>query len=384
MFQIFIIVQLVVTVLGQGRLDCRTETLNTCIKLADPLLEDPKYVFPSNNPDVDHVCNVLFPKTWSEFVSCIKRYTSDCLTPDQRSDFNRAVGDSINSVHKMCTNEAYKRDYLEHAECIKEKSTEPDYCGSHYSRLVEMVKGVTPSTQQELCCSHAAFKTCVVHETRRCPGLSTGAQMTAQDFARAMLDKSLGFLLKQCQDYVPSRSDCPGYDLPVEKKPRRIDETGGGGGAGEDNYYPSGDRDRRPGQERPFDSGDTRDSWADSERDQAPQQREETQTREDPSFPLEPLEPLQPLEPQTEEAVLEPVRTDRPRPRLEDDDGWAAQRKPWLPDINTDIKSFEDIFGNVVDSYAEPRTGGASSHLPENVNMLVLCGLLVILGLASQ
>ena len=93
-------------------------------------------------------------------------------------------------------------DYLEHAECIKEKSTEPDYCGDHYSRLVEMVKSVTPSTQQELCCSHAAFKTCVVHETRRCPGVSTGAQMTAQDFARAMLDKSLGFLLKQCQDYV--------------------------------------------------------------------------------------------------------------------------------------------------------------------------------------
>ena len=47
---------LAVTVLGQGRLDCRTETLNTCIKLADPLLEDPKYVFPSNTGDVDHVC----------------------------------------------------------------------------------------------------------------------------------------------------------------------------------------------------------------------------------------------------------------------------------------------------------------------------------------
>ena len=27
--------------------------------------------------------SVLFPKTWSEFVSCIKRYTSDCLTADQ-------------------------------------------------------------------------------------------------------------------------------------------------------------------------------------------------------------------------------------------------------------------------------------------------------------
>ena len=54
--EILIVLLLGVSVLGQGRLDCRTETLNTCIKLADPLLEDPKYVFPSNNPDVDHVC----------------------------------------------------------------------------------------------------------------------------------------------------------------------------------------------------------------------------------------------------------------------------------------------------------------------------------------
>ena len=73
------------------------------------------------------VFSVLFPKTWSEFVTCIKQYTNDCLTSDQvimgdclkhwmtscftfqRSDFNRAVGDSINSVHKMCTNEDYKQ-----------------------------------------------------------------------------------------------------------------------------------------------------------------------------------------------------------------------------------------------------------------------------------
>ena len=50
----------------------------------------------------------IFPKTWSEHISCIKSFTSTCLSTNQRSDFNRAVGDSINSVHKMCTNEDYK------------------------------------------------------------------------------------------------------------------------------------------------------------------------------------------------------------------------------------------------------------------------------------
>merc|ERR1719187_1810743 len=136
---------------SQSRLDCRTDTLNTCIKLADPLLEDPRYVFPSNTEDINHVCNVLFPKTWSEFVSCIKRYTSDCLAADQRADFNRAVGDSINSVHKMCTNLDYKNDYLGHAACIKERSTGEVYCGQQYRDLTALVRGDRSGSQRELC-----------------------------------------------------------------------------------------------------------------------------------------------------------------------------------------------------------------------------------------
>ena len=42
--------------LGQSRLDCRTDTLNTCIRLAEPLLEQPSHVFPDTQQDIDHVC----------------------------------------------------------------------------------------------------------------------------------------------------------------------------------------------------------------------------------------------------------------------------------------------------------------------------------------
>ena len=81
---------------------------------------------------------------------------------------------------------------------------------------------------------------------------------------------------------------------------------------------------------------------------------------------------------------MDPVRTERGRPRLEDEAGWQTQRKPWLPDINTDIKSFEDIFGNVVDSYAEPRTSGAVSLLQLNIKTLILCTVLGLLSLATR
>ena len=55
-----------------------------------------------------YVFREVFPQTWSEFIACIKSFTATCLSPSQRADFNRAVGDSINSVHKLCTNEDYK------------------------------------------------------------------------------------------------------------------------------------------------------------------------------------------------------------------------------------------------------------------------------------
>ena len=42
-------------------------------------------------------------------------------------------------------------DYLQHAACIKEKSTSSVFCGSHYNTLVDQVKGVQPASQRELC-----------------------------------------------------------------------------------------------------------------------------------------------------------------------------------------------------------------------------------------
>jgi len=358
---------------SQSRLDCRTDTLNSCIKLADPLLEDPRYVFPANTEDINHVCNVLFPKTWSEFVSCIKRYTSDCLTADQRADFNRAVGDSINSVHKMCTNEDYKNDYLLHASCIKEKSTSSVYCGSHYSRLVDQVKGVQPASQRELCCSHGSFKECVIHETASCSNDGTSNGMSAQQFARAMLDKSLGFLLKQCQDYVPSPNDCPGYQRPPEKQPRFNDESPG---VTEENkysggmYFPSGAPNREErrqeddwtgingGQENGQASltGGRDDGWTalngEKINDNIPEARED----ERPITPRD-IQREQPgeREPITEGNFLLPVRT--PGPSFEEDE---RTRRPWLPNMDTEIKSFDDLFSNAIDdTLAQGRTSGS-------------------------
>ena len=90
-------------------------------------------------------------------------------------------------------------DYLGHAACIKERSTGEVYCGQQYRDLTALVRGDRSGSQRELCCAHTSFRDCVVQETAGCGGRAGGAGLSAQQFAKAMLDKSLGFLMKQCQ-----------------------------------------------------------------------------------------------------------------------------------------------------------------------------------------
>jgi len=327
------------------RSECGTEQVNTCIRLADPLLQ-PQHVFPVNSQDIDHVCNVLFPQTWSKFVECIKDYTNTCLSSDQKSELNRAVGDSINSVHKMCTNEDYKSDYLRHAECIKEKSMNPSHCGNYYTTMVDMVKGDSPALHREICCSHNSFKECVIAETESCPctGDACLRGMEATGFAKAMLDKALGFLLKQCKTYTPDERDCAVYTRPQVKQPRveetdknsRLDDIKYDDGS----YFPSGMPNRDERRE---------DEWTDLQEDllQPIDNVVDEKTTEFPDL----LDPV-PRE-TTNNPVFEPFMPQQPQ---EDE-----RRKPWLP--SPDIKSFDDIFNTVTRrSEAQERASGGTTN----------------------
>lgn len=88
---------------ARGQTGCESK-LQNCTDLVKPFLNDLRYMFPTTIEDVDDMC-----KMWSRFVDCIRRYVTDCATEDQRSKFNNAVGDSIDTVHAICSSERYQR-----------------------------------------------------------------------------------------------------------------------------------------------------------------------------------------------------------------------------------------------------------------------------------
>ncbi|CAG9854992.1 unnamed protein product [Phyllotreta striolata] len=199
------------------RPDCSRTDYDKCIEIADPLVKEAHLVFPDNINDIDQVC-----ATWNRFVDCLKRYTDDCFTDQQKRLFNRAVESPIESVHEMCTNPGYQIEYLKYAPCIKSTIVQRIHCGPQYSLLVDQVDQGDIISKSTLCCSHDRFKQCVQRETRRlCDlGKPDGA---ATKFATQIIDKALRFLQEQCLNYIPNSGDC---QLQVDPHSGRSDALG--------------------------------------------------------------------------------------------------------------------------------------------------------------
>ncbi|KAJ8921122.1 hypothetical protein NQ315_013592, partial [Exocentrus adspersus] len=193
---------LILPISTYGRMDCSKSEYDRCIRIADPLVREAHLVFPDNLDDIDQVCT-----TWNQFVDCLKLYTDACFTPQQRKQFNRAVESPIESVHQMCMQPSYQREYLHYAPCIKNTIIQRIHCGPQYNLLVDQVDQGDIISKSTLCCSHDRFKQCIQRETRRlCDrGVSDGP---AARFASQIIEKALSFLQDQCYNYIPNSGDC--------------------------------------------------------------------------------------------------------------------------------------------------------------------------------
>ncbi|XP_047498465.1 uncharacterized protein LOC125045304 [Penaeus chinensis] len=95
--------------------------------------------------------------------------------------------------------------------------------------------------------AHLKFRECVLDTTPlKCDAVSlSSADQTVTQFTREMLDRALGFLLKECKHFVPNNRDCPRSSLGVHHG-----NAGGtnayGNGGNEDNYSGYNDNQLHP------------------------------------------------------------------------------------------------------------------------------------------
>ncbi|XP_022655429.1 uncharacterized protein LOC111248015 [Varroa destructor] len=167
--------------------------MHNCTERVRPFLHDLEYMFPTNLQHIDNMCRM-----WGGFVDCIRLYVKDCASDDQRSRFNDAVGDSIDTVHAICASDKYQKEYLQSASCFRKVSV--DNCGSHYNDMVGEVSQSGSEASDNICCSYSKFRSCVSEPLLRLCG----------SHARTIMDHSMAFLIHRCSGNSYSLSyECP-------------------------------------------------------------------------------------------------------------------------------------------------------------------------------
>ncbi|GIY33083.1 uncharacterized protein CEXT_358301 [Caerostris extrusa] len=69
-----------------------------------PVLNEVRYMFPVTQLEIEGMC-----KVWSHIMDCVRKYVVDCSSEEQRTKFNEAVSNSIDSVHAICSSERYRK-----------------------------------------------------------------------------------------------------------------------------------------------------------------------------------------------------------------------------------------------------------------------------------
>lgn len=139
-------------------------------------------------------------------MECIRKYMVDCATAEQRLKFNKAVSNSLDSVHAICSSERYRRDYLENASCFKKVSMES--CGTYFKRMVDNAYN-PKSMELHICCAYKQYEKCVSEPIQRMCGPQT----------LHLLEDSMASLKSRC-NVVSERysrsygSKCPVLDAP--------------------------------------------------------------------------------------------------------------------------------------------------------------------------
>ncbi|KAK8399324.1 hypothetical protein O3P69_003443 [Scylla paramamosain] len=183
-----------------------TQHLTRCIRMAEPLVKSPDYIFPLTTRDIEAVC-----KLWENFVYCVKEYAMTHLTAPQQREFYQVIDSSIKSANELCMNDPeYMRAYMGNAPCLRRVSTNSSLCGGQYRYMADVVQGLQ-ATDAQVCCAHLKFRECVLQRTpRECDGTGGAPENgPPSHFMRTLLDRALGYLLQKCQNFVPNSRDCP-------------------------------------------------------------------------------------------------------------------------------------------------------------------------------
>ncbi|XP_064116701.1 uncharacterized protein LOC135222543 [Macrobrachium nipponense] len=135
----------------------KKEDLDVCLGQVAPLM--PKSGLPHTRLDLNNMC-----KAFKGGMACVDRYTSNCLSPEERSEHDDLKG-ARSFLAFLCDDPVFQKDYLSHGPCLRDVSSDWEKCHFHFKRLVSLQHQATNITaavrDHNLCCIREGFLSCV-------------------------------------------------------------------------------------------------------------------------------------------------------------------------------------------------------------------------------
>ncbi|XP_046427892.1 uncharacterized protein LOC124305835 [Neodiprion virginianus] len=134
---------------------CGPEELARCARPLQTLSSDWSELV-TTKEQLQRVCIEL-----SSAVSCIKRYTAQCMNEPQRQHFNELYVDVNTAIMELCQEGPYQDNFLKHMPCMQQVKPQFDSCSHKYTAQMQEMRVIKPNDpMKEICCSFQNYLDC--------------------------------------------------------------------------------------------------------------------------------------------------------------------------------------------------------------------------------
>ncbi|XP_056638172.1 uncharacterized protein LOC130446113 [Diorhabda sublineata] len=199
------------TTIVKGQDRCSFQNFIECAKPLS-VLTDSGLTFFNSKQDLEKVCPNL-----KEAIRCIHGFTRHCMNKEDRQHFKELFRGTGSMVHELCREGHYQQEYLKHAPCMTEISTENERCFENYTIAMDKLKSNTMQVDSSLiditselkkkraiadegirnvCCAFQEYIECSTTAVRNKCGYNTA------EFSRNFLNKMSSTMLNvHCTEY---------------------------------------------------------------------------------------------------------------------------------------------------------------------------------------
>ncbi|XP_054708212.1 uncharacterized protein LOC129218053 [Uloborus diversus] len=112
---------------------CRPNELEPCLEILQSVAQSDDLALATTKHDLQIVCRKL-----QQGVRCIDEHSSRCFNTAQQRVYDSVVSESRQVIEDLCIEGELQQDYLKHAPCFKNISTDSKKCAQKYRKIAKL------------------------------------------------------------------------------------------------------------------------------------------------------------------------------------------------------------------------------------------------------